>query len=276
MSSKRIYAFSSRTSPRNIPRKVSSPLSYNSLFAKSQFTQKFSQSTIASKLRKNFSEKKLDESPPRTKPNTIPGANSRKSKPFHQEFTNISETDDLCMDRTLNKKELELLKSENLNLLALSELEALQEKCDKKDRKIRQAEQELQAVQLENCQENDNTKHFVETIAFMEKENEELKQMIRALEVDERQDNRLVGMINESDDLLVKLQKEYEAEKKRNVVLEKMHSDWKNIDKIRDERDRYKIKVTELISAIQKVSKGTISKYEYDQLNTQIQDMEAM
>jgi len=41
------------------------------------------------------------------------------------------------MDRTLNKKELELLKSENLNLLALSELEALQEKCDKKDRKIR-------------------------------------------------------------------------------------------------------------------------------------------
>ena len=174
------------------------------------------------------------------------------------------------MDRTLNKKELELLKSENLNLLALSELEALQEKCDKKDRKIRQAEQELQAVQLENCQENDNTNHFVETIQFMEKENEELKQMIRALEVDERQDNRLVGMINESDDLLVKLQKEYEAEKKRNVVLEKMHSDWKNIDKIRDERDRYKIKVTELISAIQKVSKGTISKYEYDQLNTQI------
>ena len=75
-------------------------------------------------------------------------------------------------------------------------------------------------------------------------------------------------MIHESDDLLVKLQKEYEAEKKRNEVLEKMHADWKNIDKIREERDRYKVKVTELISAIQKVSRGTISKVEYDQLNS--------
>jgi uncharacterized coiled-coil DUF342 family protein len=55
-----------------------------------------------------------------------------------------------------------------------------------------------------------------------------------------------------------------------------MHSDWKNIDKIRAERDEYKIKVTELVQAIQKVSKGTISKQEYENLSGQINEMEEL
>jgi plasmid maintenance system antidote protein VapI len=112
-------------------------------------------------------------------------------------------------------------------------------KLHSKEIKITEAEELLLTSQLGSTDATGNTKHFLETITFMERENEELKQLIQQLEAptSDPSDQKLVNLIGESDELLTQLQKEYEAEKKRNDVLEKMHSDWKNLDKIRSERD---------------------------------------